>query len=157
MTDAHRFFLDKSDPGSWRALNGLSRKVHAAAEDAGLTPAVVELMNVRVSQLNACAYCLDMHVRLALKAGVSGQQLAVLSAWREVDLYTEVERAALAVGEAATLLPDDETRLEELATARDALTDAQYSALQWAAVTINAFNRVSILSRHPVRHDPELP
>ena len=53
--------------------------------------------------------------------------------------------------EAATVLPQDESRLTELAAARAALTDAQYSALQWAAVAMNAFNRVSILSRHPVR------
>ncbi|MEX5302350.1 carboxymuconolactone decarboxylase family protein [Kocuria sabuli] len=152
MTARDRFFLDKSDPDSWRALNGLAGAVAEAAEEAGLGRAVLELVNVRISQLNGCAYCLDLHVRYAVKAGVSTQQLAVLTAWREAEaLYTDLERAALAVGEAATVLPEEQERTAELAEAREALTDAQFSALQWAAVTMNAFNRISILSRHPVR------
>lgn len=145
------FFLDKSDPGSWRALNGLALKVSAAAEAAGLTRAVVELLNVRVSQLNGCAYCLDLHDRLAREAGVGAQQLAVLPAWREAALFTAVERAALAIGEAATALHEDGNFLAQLAAARAVLTDAQFSALQWCAITMNAFNRVSVLSGHPVR------
>jgi AhpD family alkylhydroperoxidase len=145
------FFLDKSDPGSWRALNGLALKVSAAAEAAGLTRAVVELLNVRVSQLNGCAYCLDLHDRLARGAGVGAQQLAVLPAWREAAVFTGVERAALAIGEAATALHEDGSFLAELAAARAVLTDAQFSALQWCAITMNAFNRVSVLSGHPVR------
>jgi AhpD family alkylhydroperoxidase len=149
LTDS--FFLDKSDPDSWKALNGLALKVAAAAEAAGLTRAVVELLNVRVSQLNRCAYCLDLHVRLAREAGVGEQQLAVLPAWRETALFGETERAALAVCEAATVLHNDANSFAELAAARAVLTDAQYSALQWCAIAMNTFNRVSILSGHPVR------
>lgn len=145
------FFLDKSDPGSWKALNGVALKVAGSAEAAGLGRAVVELLNVRVSQLNGCAYCLDLHVRLAREAGVSEQQLAVLPAWRETAVFSGVERAALAIGEAATALHTDGKSFTELASARAALTEAQYSALQWCAIAMNAFNRVSILSGHPVR------
>ncbi|MFI5086371.1 MAG: carboxymuconolactone decarboxylase family protein, partial [Actinomycetales bacterium] len=146
------FYLDKSDPGSWRALNGLALKVATAAEAAGLARATVELLNVRVSQLNLCAFCLDLHVRLALEAGVSGQQLAVLPAWRETVLFSDTERAALAVGEAATVLLASTTdSAAELEAARAVLSDEQFSALQWSAVAMNAFNRVSVLSRHPVR------
>lgn len=151
MTASDHFYLDKADPGSWRALNGLSRKVTAAAEDAGLSRALLELLNLRVSQLNGCAYCLDLHTGYAVEAGVSAQKLAVLPAWRETDLFDDLERAALAIGEAVALLPDEETRLAELAVARAELTDEQYSALQWTAVAITAFNRVSVLSRHRVR------
>lgn len=151
MTASDHFYLDKADPGSWRALNGLSRKVAAAAEGAGLSRALVELLNTRVSQLNGCAYCLDLHTGYAVAAGVSAQKLAVLPAWRETELFDDLERAALAIGEAVAVLPDEETRLAELAVARAELTDEQYSALQWTAVAINAFNRVSILSRHRVR------
>ncbi|MBT2548844.1 carboxymuconolactone decarboxylase family protein [Arthrobacter sp. ISL-65] len=151
---AGAFFLDKSDPGSWRALNGLALKVAAAAEAAGLGRWVVELLNVRISQLNGCAYCLDLHDRLAREVGVSAQQLAVLPAWRETDVFDETERAALAVGEAASALDDDGESFAELAAARAVLTEAQYSALQWCAIAMNAFNRVSILSGHPVRPRP---
>ena len=151
MSAGDHFHLDKADPGSWRALNGLARKVAAAAEDAGLSRALVELLNIRVSQLNGCAYCLDLHTGYAVEAGVSAQKLAVLPAWRETELFDDLERAALAIGESVALLPDEETRLAELAVARAELTDEQYSALQWTAVAINAFNRVSVLSRHRVR------
>lgn len=146
-----RFFLDKSDPGSWRALNGLALKVHAATEASGIPRSVVELLNVRVSQINGCAFCLDMHSRYALDAGVDSQQLAVLPVWRETELFTDLEKAALAIGEAAAILSDGKEQQEEIRQARSVLTDDQYSALQWAGVAINAFNRVSILSRHPVR------
>ncbi|MFF0990200.1 carboxymuconolactone decarboxylase family protein [Kocuria nitroreducens] len=151
MTASDHFYLDKADPRSWRALNGLSRKVADAAEDSGLSRALVELLSVRVSQLNGCAYCLDLHTGYAVEAGVSAQKLAVLAAWRETELFDDLERAALAIGEAVALLPDEETRLAELAVARAELTDEQYSALQWTAVAISAFNRVSVLSRHRVR------
>lgn len=146
-----RFFLDKSDPASWRALNGLALKAADAAEQADLPRSVIELVNVRVSQLNGCAFCLDLHVRQAREAGVSEQQLAVLTAWRETQVFTPIERAALAIGEVTTQLPGHDSLRAEMSAARSALTDAQFSAVQWAAVTINAFNRISILSGHPVR------
>ena len=135
--------------------NGLGREGRRGGRSRGLSRAVVELLNVRVSQLNGCAYCLDLHHRLAREAGASAQQLAVLPAWRETAVFTETERAALAVGEAATALHGDPKFLAELAAARAALTEAQYSALQWCAIAMNAFNRVSILSGHPVRPRPE--
>lgn len=139
-------FLDKSDPASWRALNGLAFKVADAGQQAGVPRSVLELVNVRISQLNGCAFCLDLHVRLA-----SEQQIAVLPAWRETTVFTPLERAALSIGEAATELPGHGRLQTEMSAARAVLTDSQYSALQWAAVTMNAFNRISILSRHPVR------
>ena len=92
-----------------------------------------------------------MHSQYALDAGVGSQQLAVLPVWRETALFTELEQAALAIGEAAALLPDGDERQVELRKARSVLTDEQYSALQWAGGAINAFNRVSIHSQHPVR------
>jgi AhpD family alkylhydroperoxidase len=145
-----RFFLDKADPAVWKALNGFALQVRAAAEAAGLDRALVELASVRISQINGCAYCLDLHTRLAREAGQTEQRLAVLPAWREAGIFSEVEQAALVVAEAATILPDEETRLADLDGARTLLTDPQYSALQWLAIAMNAYNRVSILSRHPV-------
>ncbi len=151
MSLAAPFFLDKSDLGSWKALNGLSLKVKEAAEAAGLGTGLIELLNVRISQINGCAFCLDMHSRMALEAGETAQRLAVLSTWRETALFDDLESAALSVAEAATELPDSETRIAELAASRLVLEDAQFSAIQWAAIAMNAFNRVSILSQHPVR------
>jgi AhpD family alkylhydroperoxidase len=98
-------FLDKQHPTLWRALNGLGLKVKEAAEEAGLDLKMMELLNVRISQLNGCAYCLDMHVRDAVQAGEAPQRLAVLPAWRDTALFTDKERAALALAESITELP----------------------------------------------------
>ena len=146
-----RVFLDKQHPAAWRALNGLGLKAKEAALEAGLDPKVIELLHVRISQINGCAYCLDMHVTDALKAGESTQRLAVLPAWRDTDLFDGTERAALALAESITGLPEAHTREQEDAYARDHLSAEQYSAVSWLVITMNAFNRVSITSRHPVR------
>ncbi len=149
---ARRFYLDKSDPENWAATNVWSARIAESARAAGLHAAVVELVSVRISQINGCAYCLDVHGRKALQLGITPQQLAVLPSWREADdLFSDIERAALAIGEAATELPDPDRRKADLARAREALTDAQYSALQWTAIRMNVYNRISILSEHPVR------
>jgi AhpD family alkylhydroperoxidase len=146
-----RFYLDKSDPENWAASNAWAERIAESTQEAGLHPAEVELLSLRISQINGCAYCLDVHGRKALQLGVTAQQLAVLATWREAEeMFSDVERAALTIAEAATLLPGPEVRRAELAEARKALTDAQYSALQWAAIRMNVYNRISILSEHPV-------
>ena len=151
MSEDPRFYLDQADPASWKALNGLSRQVADSLAEAGLSRVVAELINVRVSQLNGCGFCLDMHVKLARRAGVTDRQLAVLTAWEETELFDDVECAALTVAEIAAELPDQVTRRSRLEAAREVLTDAQFSAVQWAAITIGAFNRLSILSEYPVQ------
>src|SRR6478736_3857704 len=92
-----RLFLDKEHPAAWRALNGLGLKAKEAAEDAGLDGKLIELLNVRISQINGCAFCLDMHVTDAVKGGESTQRLAVLPAWRDTAVFADHERAALAL------------------------------------------------------------
>ncbi|MCB5273084.1 hypothetical protein BJG92_00596 [Arthrobacter sp. SO5] len=144
-------FLDKEHPAAWRALNGLGLKAKEAAEDAGLDRTLIELLNVRISQINGCAFCLDLHVGDALTNGESAQRLAVLPAWRDADLFTEKERAALTLAEAVTNISDAHAREREGTLARKHLTAAEFSAVSWLAITMNAFNRVSIVSRHPVR------
>ncbi|MFF1252369.1 carboxymuconolactone decarboxylase family protein [Pseudarthrobacter sp. NPDC058329] len=146
-------FLDKQHPVLWRTLNGLGLKVREAAEAAGVDEKTVELLHVRISQLNGCAYCLDVHVRDALKAGESGQRLAVLPAWRETALFSEKERAALALAESITELPDHRSQAHEEAFAREHLTEEEFSVISWLSITMNAFNRISITSHHPVRRE----
>ncbi|WP_208639911.1 carboxymuconolactone decarboxylase family protein, partial [Streptomyces tricolor] len=89
--------------------------------------------------------------RAALRAGDTPQRLGVLAAWRDTDLFTPAERAALALAEATTAAADGAAQDAARAAAREVLTDDQTAAVIWVAVTINAFNRVSIMSRHPVR------
>ncbi|NYF97081.1 carboxymuconolactone decarboxylase family protein [Janibacter cremeus] len=150
-TNQHLPFLDKSDPTIWKALNALALEVSAAAEAAGLERQTLELMNIRISQLNGCSFCLDMHTRMAQEAGATTQRLAQLPAWQESSLFDVVECAVLQVAEVTTTLPNVDSRRAALRSAHDTLGDEAFTAVEWAAVTMNAYNRVSVLSEHPVR------
>lgn len=97
------------------------------------------------------AFCLSVHSTALLEAGDTAQRIAVLPAWRETELFSDTERAALEIAEAVTWIADTHLEDEEYALLREHLTDDQLSLLTWAAITINAFNRVSIMSRYPVR------
>lgn len=144
-------YLDKSNPEIYAEMVATARATGAAAEAAGLDPRLVELVNLRVSQINGCAFCLDLHTKRALNHGETVQRIGVLTTWREAAVYSEMERAALEVAELVTLLPEPEERLVREAGAREILSDAEYAAVAWLAIAMNAFNRVSILSRHPVK------
>jgi AhpD family alkylhydroperoxidase len=146
-----RIWIDKQTPEPFHALGAVAVAVQHAAEAAGLDRAVMELVNVRVSQINGCPFCLNLHTRAAIAAGVTQQQLDVLPAWRRSDLFIPLQRAALVLAETTTTVPDEETLTREYALARQHMSDDQVSVVIWAATTIGAFNRVSIMSRHPVR------
>ena len=146
-----RPYLDKAVPEVWRSAASFSEAVKRSSEQHGLELALAELIKVRASQLNGCAFCLDLHSREARAAGVPQQKLDLLPAWRETDLFSERDRAALAIAEAATLLPLSEESHADLEGARLLLGDEAFAAAEWVAVAINAFNRVSILSGHAVR------
>ncbi|MFB0630426.1 carboxymuconolactone decarboxylase family protein [Streptomyces sp. AB3(2024)] len=152
-----RVYLDKQSPAAYQALVKTTDAVRATAAEAGLDRILVELVNLRVSQLNGCAFCLDVHTRAALRAGETTRRLGVLAAWRDTELFTTRERAALALAEATTHPADALAQERAYALARDVLEDDEISAVIWVAITINAFNRVSILSKHPVRETPATP
>ncbi|MFD7457781.1 MULTISPECIES: carboxymuconolactone decarboxylase family protein [unclassified Streptomyces] len=119
--------------------------LHAAAVE-GIDPVTVELVQIRASQLNHCAYCLDYHTTDARKAGESEDRIHQLPAWRESSLYTVEERAALALTEAVTLLPggvSDEV-YEEAARHFDEAALAQLIALIF---TVNTWNRMNVTTR----------
>jgi AhpD family alkylhydroperoxidase len=149
-----RVFVDKQSPRAYQALTRTAEEVRAVAADAGLDRRLVELINLRVSQINGCAYCLNVHTRAALRAGESTQRLGVLPAWRDTELFSARERAALALAEATTSPADITGQQDAYAAARQTLSDDEISAVVWVAITINAFNRVSIMSKHPVRTIP---
>ncbi|WP_211323039.1 carboxymuconolactone decarboxylase family protein [Amycolatopsis palatopharyngis] len=142
--------IDKQTPEVFRSYLDTVKAVGKAAADAGVDRRTIELVNLRVSQINGCAYCLDVHLAAALKHGEVQRRLAVLPAWRDTDLFESHERAALSLAEIVTTLPSADRLEQEYRLARDHLSDAALSALTWVAITINAFNRVSILSGHRV-------
>lgn len=146
-----RIQLSTAVPGAYKALAALSAEVAAAAADAGVDKLLVELVKIRASQLNGCAFCLDMHTADAIAAGEDPRRIFLLDAWRETGLYTEQERAALELTEAMTRLsqtndvPDD---VYERATA--AFTEAQYGAVAWTVLVINSWNRVAVPGHAPL-------
>ncbi|WP_369185616.1 carboxymuconolactone decarboxylase family protein [Streptomyces sp. Y1] len=146
-----RVFIDKQTPQAYRAQAAAAEAAGAAAAEAGLDRGLVELVNLRVSQINGCAYCLDVHTRAALRAGETAQRLGVLPAWRDTQVFTERERAVLGLAEATTTPSDAALQEAAYGAARAVLTDQEISAAVWVAIAINAFNRVSIMSKHPVR------
>ena len=149
--DTEHIHIDKQSPEAYQALVGVSTAVARTAHNAGLPRTLVELVNVRVSQINGCPSCLEVHNRRAVAAGVTDKQLATLSVWRDTELFDEHQQAALRLAEITTTLPDHDTAEREYARARKVFTDDELSAVIWVATAINAFNRVSILSRHPVK------
>lgn len=151
MTTTAHVLIDKQSPQAYKAMVGVSLAVAAEAKEAGLSRAVVELINIRVSQINGCPSCLEIHYRRAENAGVSAKKIATLSVWRDTDLFDDRERAALRLAEITTTLPEHDAAEREYARARATLTDDEISAVIWVATAMNSFNRISILSRHPVR------
>jgi AhpD family alkylhydroperoxidase len=110
----------------------------------GLEPSLIELVKMRASQINGCAFCLDMHSRDARKAGESERRLYVLPAWRETSLFTPREQAALAWTEALTLITDGHASDADYALAKAEFSDAELVNLTLAITTINAWNRFAI-------------
>lgn len=152
--DPLKFYLDKSNDEAWRAVGALSSAAEAQATSSGLDKELIELVCLRVSQINGCAFCLNAHTRRAVRAGVSPQRLGLLPAWQDAGVYSEQEKAALRLAEAVTTLPDAEERDFAQMISHGQLTDEQFAAVHWLAIVMNVTNRVSIMSHHPVRPNP---
>lgn len=141
--------ITKQYPHSYQALTELDKQAAAAVADADLDPQLAELVKIRVSQLNGCAFCLRMHTQDAIKQGATPDRLAVLPAWWESQYFTEPERAALQLAEQVAL-PGDHGRLPGRGADPSALTDKQTAAVTWLAIVISAWNRVAVFSHYPV-------
>ncbi|KJF20549.1 UNVERIFIED_ORG: AhpD family alkylhydroperoxidase [Nocardia globerula] len=148
-TTGQRLNIAQLAPDVYKAMVALD-----SAARKGLDPTLVELMLTRASQLNHCAWCLDMHTRDARKAGVTEQKLYLLNAWEEArDLYSDKERAALALTEAVTVLTDGFVPDAVYNEAAEHFADAELAQLISVILTINAWNRIAVTSRMapPVR------
>ncbi|GAA4436324.1 carboxymuconolactone decarboxylase family protein [Ravibacter arvi] len=141
-----RLMLPKADPKAYEAMLGLEKYLAQSELDKKL----LELIKNRASQINGCAYCINMHVRDALKNGETAQRLFLLNAWRETDLFTEKERAVLALTEAMTLIANQPVSDEVYEAAREHLTDREFAAVLMAVVTINGWNRIAITTQTPL-------
>ena len=122
-------------------------QLSAHVSRSGLDKRLLALVDFRVSQINGCAYCLDMHSKDLRAAGETEQRLYVLDAWRESPFYTERERAALAWAEAVTLVTEGHVPDEVYAQARAQFTEEELANLTLAVVAINGWNRLNIAFR----------
>ncbi|AJK69500.1 carboxymuconolactone decarboxylase family protein [Corynebacterium marinum] len=143
-------YLDKFYPDIYRALNDVNRKLRMLYPDVDLPTSLIELVSVRVSQINGCGTCLSIHVPAARKAGVPENKLDALPAWRMVNEFTEQEKAALDLAETLTTLPQGRDNSRAGASACDVFAEEQVAALEWAIIMINTYNRISIASGHPL-------
>jgi AhpD family alkylhydroperoxidase len=142
-----RIDYTKQQADIYRAMAGVGKAVRAT----GLEQAIIELVNIRASQINGCAYCLSLHIPDALAAGVTQEQVDLVSAWRECgDLFTARERAALAWTERNTRIADGGHDDEEWAAVTAEFTDEETMALTWAIAAINTWNRITIPMRRPI-------
>ena len=130
-------------PQALRAMYALEAHVRAC----GLEHSLLELVKTRASQINGCAYCIDMHTKDARAAGEDEQRLYALSAWREAPFYSPRERAALDWTEALTLIHQDHVSDELYREAREHFTEAELVNLTMAVVAINGWNRLAISFR----------
>lgn len=140
-----RLDITQAAPGAAKAMLQLETYVRGC----GLEPSLLHLVKMRASQLNGCAYCLDMHSQDARAAGETEQRLYVLDAWREAPFYDERERAALAWTEAVTLVGEGHVPADVYAAARESFTDEELVNLTLAVVAINGWNRLAIAFRSP--------
>ena len=128
------------EPGAVKAVYALKEYVSGT----GLEQSLISLIEIRASQINGCAYCLDMHTQDAIAEGETEQRIFCISAWRDAPFYTERDRAALALTEAVTLISKDGVTDELYQRVMQNFNEHEYVGLLMAINTINCWNRLSI-------------
>ena len=141
-----RINLSKVDPKAFEAMLGLEKYL----AESGLDKKLFELIKTRASQINGCAYCINMHTRDAMKIGETTQRLFLLDVWRETNLFTDKEKAVLALTEAMTLIVNSPISDKIYNTAKEHLSDKEFAAVIMAIVAINGWNRIAITSQTPL-------
>jgi AhpD family alkylhydroperoxidase len=139
-----RINAQKISPEAYKAMLGLEMYV---SHSSGIERSLLELVRLRASQINGCAFCIDMHTKDARAAGETEQRLYGLAAWRETPFYTDRERAALEWTEAVTLIGEGHVPDEVYERVRQRFTEEELVNLTMAVVAINGWNRLAISFR----------
>ncbi len=141
---SNRLDYTKASPDGYKALGG----VHVAIQKSGLPHQLVNLVYLRVSQINGCSYCIDMHSRDLIKSGLALDKLVLVPAWREAgELFDKRERAALAFAETVTRVAETHVPDADYAAAAAEFSDKELADLVYAIGLMNAFNRLAITFR----------
>lgn len=130
-------------PNFYRAVSAIEE----SAETAGLDECLIELIKLRASQINGCAYCVQYHITNGRSLGIPDEKLNLVVVWREAGIFTEREQAALAWTEALTLIADSHVPDDVFAATRQSFTDVEMASLTAAICTINVWNRICVSSR----------
>ena len=139
-------------PALRQAMLNLQREVQAS----GLEHPLLELVKIRASQINACAYCLDMHTKDAREAGETEQRIYALSAWHEAPFFTDRERAALEWTDAVTRIADSHVPDDVYERVQRQFTEEELVSLTYAIVAINGWNRIAVALRMlPGSYEPK--
>ena len=141
-----RLDFRKASPAGDKAMMG----VHMFVRNCGLDHSLLELVKLRASYINGCAYCVDMHSKDALAAGETAQRIVAVPVWRETPFFSPRERAALALTEAVTLIAHDGVPDDIYVEARRHFSEDEIVKLTIAIATINVWNRVAITFRSDV-------
>jgi AhpD family alkylhydroperoxidase len=136
----NRIKMNQVDPAAYKAMMGLENYVNST----GLTTKHKDLIKIRVSQINHCAYCINMHTIDARKAGETEQRIYALTAWRETPFFDEQERAILALAEEMTHLGSHSVADETYNTAAKLFDETYLTSIIMAVTTINAWNRIGV-------------
>ena len=138
-------------PDAFKRLVNLHQHIERTAAEEGLDPVLIELVKARASQVNGCAYCTDLHAREGVSHGETARRLAVLPVWRETDLFSDQERAALALVEAISRLSQTQQVPDEVyAQAAEVFSERQLAVVVWAASLIQVFNGINVAGRKPL-------
>ena len=138
----NRIDIQKVEPAAYQAMYGLEKYIATGKID----PILLELIKMRASQINGCAFCLNMHSKDARKIGETEQRLYLLNAWRETTLFTEKEQAVLALTEEVTRISNHVSE-ETYRKAASFFDEHQLAQIIMAIVAINAWNRIAITSK----------
>jgi AhpD family alkylhydroperoxidase len=141
-----RLSYDKLAPDALKSLLSLERYLHHGGD---IEPMLMHLVKLRASQINGCAYCIDMHAKDLLAGGETMQRIYGLDAWRESPYYTDRERAALEWTEAVTLISQTHAEDEIFQRIKPHFSDKELADLTWIIAGINAWNRLAISMRTP--------
>lgn len=151
MAEMQRLSINDVDPDAVRAVLGLSGYTRKGGLDEGL----ISLVEIRASQINHCAWCLDMHVEEARRAGIEQRRLDLVAAWREAGaLFSERERAALALTEAVTLISEDGVPDALWSDVTAVFDEKETVVLLMAIATINVWNRMNVAVRAVLPEHP---
>jgi AhpD family alkylhydroperoxidase len=146
-TFSPRFDFDAAAPAFAAAMSHLDRAATKELDNAGIEPRLRELVRIRASQLNGCAYCIDMHSKDARAIGETEQRVYALPAWRETGFYSARERAALAFTESVTLLASTHVPDADFESVAAQFRPAEIGALLSLIVAINSWNRIGVAAR----------